>query len=118
MQQKFFDLVENARTDNNPVEVIVVGGGAILVDAPGLAKALNCPVKVPEHGAVANACGSAQAQAFGERVDAEDDGMLGVQILDAAPSTQAEQPRQEPATSADKNASSTATTAGTTTIHG
>jgi len=67
MQKKFYDLVESTRTDNSPIEVIVVGGGAGLVDAEALSKALGgCSVTIPDYAAVANACGSALAQGVGE----------------------------------------------------
>jgi DUF917 family protein/N-methylhydantoinase A/oxoprolinase/acetone carboxylase beta subunit len=66
MQKRFYDLVESTRTDSRPMEVIVVGGGACLVDANRLSKELGCSVVIPENAAVANACGSALAQAVGE----------------------------------------------------
>jgi len=68
MQQRFYDLVEKARSDNSPVEVILVGGGSGLVDEERLSKALgkNCRVVRPPNASVANACGAAFAQNVGE----------------------------------------------------
>ncbi len=67
MQKKFYDLVESTRTSNSPIEVIVVGGGAQLVDSEALSDALGgCSVTIPDYAAVANACGSALAQGVGE----------------------------------------------------
>ena len=56
------DCVERSRLSPDPLPVIVVGGGSILVDGPigGLA------VIKPEHFAVANAVGAAIAQVSGE----------------------------------------------------
>ena len=66
MQKRFYELIEKTRTNNRPVQVVVVGGGAILVDVKRLSEKLGCLVVKPEHGPVANACGSALAQAVGE----------------------------------------------------
>ena len=56
------DCVDRARVSAEPLPVIVVGGGSILVDAPigGL------DIVKPEHFAVANAVGAAIAQVSGE----------------------------------------------------
>jgi DUF917 family protein/N-methylhydantoinase A/oxoprolinase/acetone carboxylase beta subunit len=67
IQKRLYELVERTRTDKSPVEVVLVGGGACLVDAERLSKALGgCRVVRPQHGSVANACGSALAQNVGE----------------------------------------------------
>ena len=56
------DCVDRARVTPDPLPVIVVGGGSILVDEPigGL------EIVKPEHFAVANAVGAAIAQISGE----------------------------------------------------
>jgi N-methylhydantoinase A/oxoprolinase/acetone carboxylase beta subunit len=56
------DCVERSRLSPEPLPVIVVGGGSILVDGPigGL------EVIKPDHFAVANAVGAAIAQVSGE----------------------------------------------------
>lgn len=67
MQKRFLELVEKSRTDSRPVQVVLVGGGAGLVDAMWLSSKLGgCPVVRPQHSSVANACGSALAQNLGE----------------------------------------------------
>jgi len=56
------DCVERSRLSPEPLPVIIVGGGSILVDGPigGL------EVIKPNHFAVANAVGAAIAQVSGE----------------------------------------------------
>ena len=67
MQKRFYEWVEKIRTDNRTVEVILVGGGAGLVDAQRLSLALGgCPVVRPQYACVTNSCGSALAQGVGE----------------------------------------------------
>lgn len=56
------DCVERSRLSPEPLPVIVVGGGSILVDGP----IANLTVVKPEHFAVANAVGAAIAQVSGE----------------------------------------------------
>ena len=56
------DCVERSRLSPDPIPVIVVGGGSILVDGPIAGLALI----MPEHFAVANAVGAAIAQVSGE----------------------------------------------------
>ncbi len=56
------DCVERSRLSPDPLPVIVVGGGSILVDGP----IAGLQVVLPEHYAVANAVGAAIAQVSGE----------------------------------------------------
>jgi len=56
------DCVERSRLSPEPLPVIVVGGGSILVDGP----IAHLTVLKPEHFAVANAVGAAIAQVSGE----------------------------------------------------
>jgi len=56
------DCVERSRLSPEPLPVIVVGGGSILVDGP----IAGLQVVLPEHYAVANAVGAAIAQVSGE----------------------------------------------------
>lgn len=62
MMEMLEDCVDRARVTPDPLPVIVVGGGSILVDEPigGL------EIVKPEHFAVANAVGAAIAQISGE----------------------------------------------------
>ncbi|MBN9309220.1 hydantoinase/oxoprolinase family protein [Devosia sp.] len=62
IQAMLEDCVERSRLSPEPLPVIVVGGGSILVDGPigGL------EVITPNHSAVANAVGAAIAQVSGE----------------------------------------------------
>ena len=62
MQEMLSVVVERMRLSPEPIPVIVVGGGSILVkDQIG-----DLPVKRPENHAVANAVGAAIAQISGE----------------------------------------------------
>lgn len=56
------DCVERARISAEPLPVIVVGGGSILVEGP----IAGLDLVLPEHFAVANAVGAAIAQVSGE----------------------------------------------------
>ncbi len=56
------DCVERSRLSPEPIPVIVVGGGSILVDQP----IAGLELIKPEHFAVANAVGAAIAQVSGE----------------------------------------------------
>jgi N-methylhydantoinase A/oxoprolinase/acetone carboxylase beta subunit len=56
------DSVERSRLSPEPLPVIVVGGGSILVDGP----IAGLEVVKPNHYAVANAVGAAIAQVSGE----------------------------------------------------
>ena len=56
------DCVERSRLSPDPLPVIVVGGGSILVDGP----IAGLEVVKPNHYAVANAVGAAIAQVSGE----------------------------------------------------
>lgn len=56
------DCVERSRLSPDPLPLIVVGGGSILVDGP----IAGLQVFLPEHFAVANAVGAAIAQVSGE----------------------------------------------------
>jgi N-methylhydantoinase A/oxoprolinase/acetone carboxylase beta subunit len=56
------DCVERARISAEPLPVIVVGGGSILVEGP----IAGLPLIKPDHFAVANAVGAAIAQVSGE----------------------------------------------------
>ncbi|MDA8253216.1 MAG: hydantoinase/oxoprolinase family protein [Rhodospirillales bacterium] len=56
------DCVERSRLSPEPLPVIVVGGGSILVDGP----IAGLQVILPDHYAVANAVGAAIAQVSGE----------------------------------------------------
>lgn len=56
------DCVERSRLSPDPLPVIVVGGGSILVDGP----IAGLEVVKPDHYAVANAVGAAIAQVSGE----------------------------------------------------
>jgi N-methylhydantoinase A/oxoprolinase/acetone carboxylase beta subunit len=56
------DCVERARISPEPLPVIVVGGGSILVDGP----IAGLELILPDHFAVANAVGAAIAQVSGE----------------------------------------------------
>jgi N-methylhydantoinase A/oxoprolinase/acetone carboxylase beta subunit len=60
------DVIERMRTSAEPLPVVIVGGGSVLLpdELPGLGR-----VHRPEHHAVANAIGAAIAQVSGE-VDA------------------------------------------------
>ena len=63
MQALFEELVDRARSTSEPVDVVVVGGGAILLgdSLGGVARRIIRPAL----GAVANACGAAIAQVAG-----------------------------------------------------
>ena len=56
------DAVERSRLSPEPLPVIVVGGGSILVDGP----IGDLRIIKPDHFAVANAVGAALAQVSGE----------------------------------------------------
>jgi N-methylhydantoinase A/oxoprolinase/acetone carboxylase beta subunit len=56
------DCVERSRLSPDPLPVIVVGGGSILVDGP----IAGLEIVKPHHFAVANAVGAAIAQVSGE----------------------------------------------------
>ena len=56
------DCVERARISAEPLPVIVVGGGSILVEGP----IAGLELILPDHFAVANAVGAAIAQVSGE----------------------------------------------------
>lgn len=62
MQDMLFDAIERMRTSAQPLPVVVVGGGSILVGAA----IRDLPVMVPEGFGVANAVGAAMAQVSGE----------------------------------------------------
>ncbi|WGW11512.1 hydantoinase/oxoprolinase family protein [Saxibacter everestensis] len=80
--EKFADVVERMRTSSDPLPVVAVGGGSILVpdELPGLGT-----VHRPEHFSVANAIGAAIAQVSGEvdRVYAISEGKRS-QVVDEA----------------------------------
>ncbi|HEY7907420.1 MAG TPA: hydantoinase/oxoprolinase family protein [Thermomicrobiales bacterium] len=58
------DLVDRMKTTADDLPVVLVGGGALLVGADGIAGVGS--VLRPEHGGVANAIGAALAQVSGE----------------------------------------------------
>ena len=58
------DVVDRVRVTADDLPVILVGGGALLVGAEGIAGVRS--VLRPEHGGVANAIGAALAQVSGE----------------------------------------------------
>jgi hypothetical protein len=58
------DLVDRMKATADDAPVILVGGGALLVGAEGIAGVTT--VLRPEHGGVANAIGAALAQVSGE----------------------------------------------------
>lgn len=60
--QMLADAVDRSRLSPEPLPVIVVGGGSILVDQP----IAGLPLIKPDHFAVANAVGAAIAQVSGE----------------------------------------------------
>lgn len=62
MEAMLEDCVERSRLSPEPLPVIVVGGGSILVDGP----IAGLEVIKPDHYAVANAVGAAIAQVSGE----------------------------------------------------
>jgi len=62
LQRMVFDAVERMRTSAEPLPVVVVGGGSILLK-PEL---MGQPVIIPAHFGCANAVGAAMAQVSGE----------------------------------------------------
>ena len=62
LQQMVFNAVERMRTSAEPLPVIVVGGGSILLGADLRGQ----PVTIPPHFGCANAVGAAMAQVSGE----------------------------------------------------
>lgn len=62
LQQIVAGAVERMRTSAEPLPVIVVGGGSILLGG----RLLDMPLQVPAHYGVANAVGAAMAQVSGE----------------------------------------------------
>ncbi len=62
MSEMLVDAVDRARISADPLPVIVVGGGSILVDGP----LGTLDIVKPEHFALANAVGAAIAQVSGE----------------------------------------------------
>ena len=64
MDAMLADLVDRVRVTADDMPVILVGGGALLVGAAGIAGVRS--VLRPEHGGVANAIGAALAQVSGE----------------------------------------------------
>ncbi|HLH70084.1 MAG TPA: hydantoinase/oxoprolinase family protein [Candidatus Dormibacteraeota bacterium] len=63
IQSRLADLVDRVKTSAEPLPVVVVGGGSVLVrdDLPGASRVVK-----PDHFAVANAIGAAIAQVGGE----------------------------------------------------
>ncbi|WP_034492929.1 hydantoinase/oxoprolinase N-terminal domain-containing protein [Afifella pfennigii] len=63
MSEILDDAVDRVRTSRGSSTVILVGGGAVLIDADQLSGA---DIRCPDHAGVANAVGAASAQVAGE----------------------------------------------------